>query len=203
MSRRYDSSRRQEAAQETRARILRVALKLHWEGVTEYEPLAREAGCSVPTVRKYFPTKEALFRSCTRAFAETLALPDLGALQRIDDPARRTEAGIAELCRIHESMFGYAWTSAHQRLNSPTLDEEMRAYEAIADAITEILTLEDPAQRSVLRGLLDFLTYRALRTSGGLAPEHVRKALIAIALPLSTANASFAPTTPTDTDAEP
>jgi AcrR family transcriptional regulator len=169
MVRNYDASRRRKAAEQTRRDIVRAALTLHREGVTEFQPLAREAGCSVATVRKHFPTREALFQGCTRAFAETLDLPDLSALAAIGDPAQRIEASVAELCRIHEAMFGYAWLGAQQRQDSPTLDAEMNAYEGLADAVAELITPPGAAKAALIRGLLDFLTYRALRLSGRLS----------------------------------
>jgi len=182
--RRYDSSRRRKAAEQTRARIVQAALKLHWEGITEYEPLAQEAGCSLPTVRKHFPTKELLFQGCTRAFGETLEMPDLEALGALADPAQRLRESVAELCRIHEAMFGYAWLSAHLRKDSPTLDQEMAAYEGLAHAIARIVAPSDSPKAGPIRGLLDFLTYRALRLSGGLSPTESREELIAILRPL-------------------
>lgn len=184
MNRRYDSSRRKQAAVETRRRILQAALKLHWEGITEFEALAREAGCSLPTVRKYFPTKESLFHDCTRTFAESLAMPDMVALAAIADPGRRLQECVSELCRIHEAMFGYAWFSAHARRDSPTLDGEMKAYEGLADAMAEIIAPVDAARKPVLRGLLDFLTWRALRLAGGLSPEQARAELVTLTCPL-------------------
>lgn len=191
MTRPYDSSRRKLAAADTRRRILKAALKLHWEGITEFEPLAREAGCSLPTVRKHFPTKESLFRNCTRTFAETLTMPDLAALGGIVEPARRHEECVSELCRIHEAMFGYAWLSAHARRESPTLDTEMSGYEGLADAITEFIAPRGEGKPSVVRGLLDFLSYRALRLSGGLSPEETRHQLISITRPLIQADPSM------------
>jgi AcrR family transcriptional regulator len=187
MARQYDSRKRKTAAEHTRQEILRAALKLHWEGITEFEPLAREAGCSLPTVRKHFPTKEALYRGCTRTFAETLTMPDLPALRAITDPKRRLAVSVQELCRIHEAMFGYAWLAAHQRKESPTLDAEMAAYEGLADAIAGVLVPLGSPHRPAVRGLLDFLTYRALRLSGGLSPEQARKKLIVILRPLISA----------------
>jgi AcrR family transcriptional regulator len=184
MARRYDSSRRRRIAEETRQSILRAALKLHWQGITEYEPLAREAGCSLPTLRKHFPTKEALYRNCTRTFAETLTMPDLASLAEIANSTRRLEESVSELCRIHEAMFGYAWFAAHVRKNSPTLEAEMTAYEGLAYAVAKIITPENSPKASVVRGLLDFLTYRALRLSGGLPPHEARKELIATLRPL-------------------
>lgn len=169
MARQYDSSRRRRAAEQTRRDILQAALKLHAAGVTEFAPLAREAGCSVATVRKHFPTRETLFQNCTRTFAETLVLPDLEELGGIADARQRIEASVAELCRVHEAMFGYAWLGAQQRDGSPTLEREMTAYEGLADAIAEIVTPPGSTRAALVRGLLDFLTYRALRLSGRLS----------------------------------
>ena len=179
MVRRYNSSRRRIAAEQTRRDILQAAMKLHAEGVTEFEPLAREAGCSVATVRKHFPTKETLFQNCTRTFAETLTLPDLAELEAIADAGQRTEASVSELCRIHEAMFGYAWLCVQQRGNSPALDNEMAAYEGLADAVAAIVTPAGSAKTALIRGLLDFLTYRALRQSGHLTEPEVAAELTA------------------------
>jgi len=178
MARQYDSSRRRKAAEQTRQDILQAALKLHWDGITEFEPLAREAGCSLATLRKHFPSKEILFGSCTRAFAETITMPDLKALGSITEPAQRIERSVSELCRMHEAMFGYAWLSAQQRKDSPTLDAEMSAYEGLADTIAEIITPFNSQKAPLVRGLLDFLSYRALRLSGRLSPERTKEELI-------------------------
>lgn len=179
MTRRYNSSRRKKAAEQTRKDILRAALKLHWQGVTEFGPLAREAGCSLATVRKHFPTKEALFRDCTQTFSETLTMPDLEALSKIQNQLARLERCISELCRIHEAMFGYAWHSAYQRQDSAVLDAVMSSYEGLADTITKIITPEDAPKAPVVRGFLDFLTYRALRLAGNLSPEETSSELFA------------------------
>jgi AcrR family transcriptional regulator len=178
MARQYDSSRRRKAAEQTRQDILQAAMKLHWDGITEFEPLAREAGCSLATLRKHFPSKEMLFGSCTRAFAETITMPDLTALGSITEPAQRIERSVSELCRMHEAMFGYAWLSAQQRKDSPTLDAEMSAYEGLADTIAEIITPFSSQKAPLVRGLLDFLSYRALRLSGRLSPERTKEELI-------------------------
>ena len=179
MARKYDSTRRRQAAERTRQEIVEAALTLHWKGITELEPLAREAGVSLPTVRKHFPSKEAVFEACTRTFSERVAFPDLEALRAMTDPAARLEAGVSECCRIHEAMFGYAWLSSHLRKDSPTLDSEMQGYEGLADAIAGILAPAGSPHAGIVRGLLDFLTYRAFRLSGDLSPEQVRKELIA------------------------
>lgn len=171
MKRAYDSTRRRDAAERTRKDIVRAAIKLHWDGVTDFASMANEAGCSESTVRKHYPTKEHLFQDCTEAFGETLEMPDLAALERIHDRADRVASAVREMLRVHESMFGYAWFSAQARADSPTLDTVMASYEELADAISEVVSPAGSAKAGVVRGLLDFLTYRALRTSGGLSPE--------------------------------
>ncbi len=60
----------------------------------------------------------------------------------------------------------------------------MRAYEGLADAITAIVVPTNAPRFPLVRGLLDFLTYRALRLSGELAPEPARQELIATIRPL-------------------
>jgi len=171
MSRPYDSTRRRRAAEQTRRDIVQAALKLHWEGITEFEAMAEEAGCSVSSVRSHYPTKEHLFRDCTRAFAETLDMPDPGAIALEKDADARIGLAIRELFRVHEAMLGYAWHAARQRIDSPTLDALMASYEELADSISELLVPSGSSKRGLIRGLLDFLSYRALRTSGGLSPE--------------------------------
>jgi len=184
MARSYDSSRRRQAAEQTRKIIVEAALKLHWEGITEFEPLAQAAGCSLPTLRKHYPNKEAIFGDCTRTFGESLTMPDLVALGEIAEPSRRFEQCVSEVCRIHEAMFGYAWLSAHMRDDSPTLDATMAAYDGLTNAINQIITREVPAKQSLIRGLVDFLTYRALRLSGDLSPEETLEQLTATLRPL-------------------
>ena len=111
-------------------------------------------------------------------------MPDLEALGAIAAHAQRLEAGVAELCRIHEAMFGYAWHSAHQRQDSAILEAEMSAYDGLVDAIAAIVTPANSPRASVVRGLLDFLTYRALRLSGRLSPREAQQELIATLRPV-------------------
>ena len=107
-------------------------------------------------------------------------MPDLDALSKISRPAQRIKQAIYELCRIHDSMFGYAWISAYERQNSPALDAVMGDYEGLADAIAQIVTPAGSAKAPVVRSLLDFLTYRALRTSGNLSAHQLKDELVAV-----------------------
>jgi hypothetical protein len=55
----------------------------------------------------------------------------------------------------------------------------MSAYEEMTDGIVEIIAPLITPRVSLVRGLLDFLTYRALRLSGRLSPDMARDELIA------------------------
>ena len=68
-------------------------------------------------------------------------------------------------------MLGYAWHASRQRVDSPTLDALMTSYEQLADAICQIVVPSSSQKAGLVRGLLDFLSYRALRLNGGLSPE--------------------------------
>jgi AcrR family transcriptional regulator len=173
VARQYDSSRRKRAAEQTRQAILTAALKLHWEGITEFAALAEEAGCSLATVRKHYATKEAVFRDCTRAFSEQVVMPDVAAIAVLPDRRARIEAAIGELARMHALMFGYAWHSAYLRDESPSLDAIMQQYDDLVDALSEVIAPAGSTKSQTIRGLTDFLSYRALRVSGGLSPEEV------------------------------
>jgi hypothetical protein len=53
----------------------------------------------------------------------------------------------------------------------------MCAYEGLTDAIANIVLPADSPKSPLVRGLLDFLSYRALRRSGSLSPERTREEL--------------------------
>jgi hypothetical protein len=112
-------------------------------------------------------------------------MPDLEALAAIDDPARRLERSVAELCRIHEAQFGYAWLGAQQRGDSPTLNAVMEAYDGLIDAVAALVTPSRSSRAPLIRGLLDYLTYRALRRSGRLPAADAARELTAALRPLT------------------
>lgn len=67
-ARRYDRRSRLAAAEETRRRIVRATAELHAEhGAlgTSHAMIAERAGVSIPTVYKYFPTRDDLVPHCT------------------------------------------------------------------------------------------------------------------------------------------
>lgn len=64
----YDTTLRREQQEELRRRIVEATARLHARQgglATTYAQIAAEAGVSLPTVHKYFPHADDVFRACT------------------------------------------------------------------------------------------------------------------------------------------
>ena len=177
MTRKYDGSRRAEAARRTREQILSAAFRLHGEGILDIEDLGREANVSAATVRKHFPTREILFENCTAYGMHLVSMPDLEGLRKVDDPIERTEQAISEVYSLHESLLGQVWSAFKFERESPALAATLRQIEdllsLVADAVLAVWPLAEDAQYMTRRqviAMLSPLTYRALRVHGGLSP---------------------------------
>src|SRR5262245_54877221 len=129
--RRYDRRLRQAAADEARRRIVEAAAGLHAErgGLgTSHAMIARKAGVSVPTVSKYFPTRDALIPAC----------PGLGASraplhldERLLEGLRRVPDRVAKLARsifqLHEYFSPWLRWSEADSAGLPALREFLEA----------------------------------------------------------------------------
>lgn len=125
--RRYDASRRQAQARETRLAVVRAAQRLFVEngyGRTTMADVAREAGVSVETVYAGFKNKPTLLH---RVWDITIGGDDedVAFHERPEIRAIRAEPDLAERFMLHAAM-----TAATMRRIAPFL----RALEAAADA---------------------------------------------------------------------
>ncbi len=178
MPRKYDASRRTEAAERTREVILSAAFTLHGLGVFDFESLAREAGVSLATVRKHFPNRDALYGSCTAWGMEHVAvIPDMELLTSTRDARQRTRLVVAQTYAFYESLFGQLWGTFSAPDDSPVLAEYVAEYEKMLTNFSGLVLecwpgLKRPDEaRGTVRGFLSFHTYYALRHDGGLTPE--------------------------------
>jgi AcrR family transcriptional regulator len=178
MPRKYDGSRRAEAARRTHDHIVSTAFRLHGEGVVDIETLAKEAAVSLPTVRKHFPTREILFQSCTAYGLHLASMPDPRDLERAADPGERTELAVRQVYSMHEFLLGQIWIAFQMENESPTLATTVRQYQELVSQVADVVIRAWPipeARQHVARGqtiaMLSPLTDRALRISGGLSPE--------------------------------
>lgn len=189
MTRAYRSQRRTQGAWQTRDDIVSAAVRVHGRDVTTLESVAQEAGVSVATVRKHFPTREDLFGACTAHVVRTLAVPSLAELRAIADPDARIRRTVRAVYAFHDGLFGYAWLALRLQGESPAMASMVEQSEAFVAAAADALFAGDIGSGTTLtarvgfaRALLSPLAYRALRVSGRLdldaAADHAAEALI-------------------------
>lgn len=176
MTRTYNSRRRAESAMRTRQAIVDAAIKLHGEGITTLAAVAEEAGVSLPTLNKHFPTREDLFDACTTHVAEHLDYPSPEELRAIKNPGERLRRVVQEAYRLNEETFGQSWTGYKLEDESPVLAQAMAQSEGLIAMLAGTLSYDQVAseQDSVtrfVRAALNPLTYRALRLKNGLSFE--------------------------------
>lgn len=185
MKRTYTSRRRAESAERTCQAIVEAAVRMHGQGITTLAAVAKEAGVSLPTVNKYFPTREDLFGACTGHFVSTLELPSPEALSAIPDRKQRIEAVVAEVFRLHEVSIGVVWTGYRLEDESPVLAGAIADQEHLVSSMVDLLPLDEgSALRPFVQALLNPLTYRALRVRNGMdyesAVDHMAQTLICL-----------------------
>jgi AcrR family transcriptional regulator len=187
MSREYDSSRRQRQALETRRRILDAAVRLHAQGITEVRPLAEAAGVSLPTVRKHFPSKERIFEGCTAHFLASFTPPDFVAAAADAAPSARVARVVELLAGVHEASHHLIWHAYPAAAESPALAAALAGQAGLVEQAVDALAAPGDCRnaaasrrRARLRGLLDTLTYRALRVHAGLDARATREELTAL-----------------------
>ena len=186
MKRKYNSRRRAESAEQTRQAIVEAAVKMHQQGITTMSAVAEEAGVSLPTVNKYFPTREDLFGACTGHVAATLDYPSLESLAAIESREERIREVVREAYRLNQTTLGTAWTGYKLEDESPTMAQAINDYEQFMGVLAGTLLGDwDGDNREAMLGfvsaMLGPLTYRALRLKNGLnfetAVQHTAHAL--------------------------
>ena len=176
MVRKYNSRRREENAAQTRQAIVEATVKLHGQGITTLAAVAEEADVSLPTVNKYFPTREDLFIACTSHLAATFEYEAPERLMAIANPGERLRRVVHEVYNLHEQSFGQSWTGYKLEDESLVMKQAMSSYEELIAMLAGTLPYEhavggpDTATRFV-RAALSPLTYRALRLKNGLSFE--------------------------------
>lgn len=188
MKRTYNSRRRAESAERTRQAIIESAVKLHGQGITTLSAVAEDAGVSLPTVNKYFPTREDLFLACTNHVAALQEKPPYNDLAAMTDRGERLMRVVREAYRLNEESFGQLWVGYKLEDDSPTLAKAIAAQEGLIAGLADVLlhdwqgSISDrDTMTRFTRALLSPLTYRALRLKNGLsmddAVKHVALAL--------------------------
>lgn len=183
MKRSYDRSSRLAAAELTRQRIVEATVALHAKngGVgTTHEMIARRAGVSLPTVYKYFPTRNDLIPHCTGAVMAAGPAPiTRAALEALAGAPARIRALTDSTFAFYAHAAPWLRWSARDALELPALRDLL---EGTARERTELARLTfaprfagaPPRELVALAAaLLDFPTWQTLAGAGFTGAETV------------------------------
>jgi AcrR family transcriptional regulator len=181
---------RAEAVAETKTRIIAAAMDLHAKGgvqATRWEEIAEQAGISVATMYRHFPSLQELVPACARTVFDLIAPltveQAMAKYAQLDDPGERLTFLVR--ANVHCYGLGEDWLHAAYRERDfiPELDGALRI---IQDSLRALI--EAAAQRrlskvdeATLFTLLDFPFYKSLRRAG-LEPRAAEKALTRLVL---------------------
>lgn len=176
MARKYDSSRRAANAERTKQSIIEAAVKMHGEENTTLAAVAEAAGVSLPTVSKYFPTKEDLFEACTEHVASHLTFPSPESLLEIENSGERLRKVVSTVYGLNEETFGQSWVGYTLEQESSVMAESMLGYEGLIASLAQVIPLDEgigdqETLFNFVKAALSPLTYRALRLKNKLTLE--------------------------------
>ena len=171
--RKYDMSRRASAVAHTRRRIVDATLELHGKqgiAATSWDDIAARAGVGVGTVYRHFPSLDSLIPACGEITRQVLALPDPQGLASlfdgIDAPTQRFELLVREAFAIYERGAPQLRAIRNEPDAHPNVaeagEEVDASLAALIDAAVEPFAIT-PADRAVVRAMIDLNTWDALR----------------------------------------
>ena len=184
--RKYDMSKRAAAVAQTRQRIVDAARGLHSEqgiAATSWDDIAARAGVGVGTVYRHFASLDELIPACGEISMQVVALPDPEGVPSlfdgVDAPAERIGRLVREAFAIYERGAPELRAIRNEPEVHPSVAEHGEALEAaltaLVDAAIEPFAIT-PADRAVVRAMVDLGTWQALRDQG-LGPAEAVEAV--------------------------
>jgi len=173
-------TRRASAVAQTRRRIIGATRELHTEqgiAATSWDDIAARAGVGVGTVYRHFPSLDELIPACDEISMQVVALPDPEGVPSLFDGVDARAERIERLVREAFAIYERGAPELHAIRNEPDIHprvaqgvEELEAsLTALVDAAVEPSGIT-PADRAVVRAMVDLGTWQALRDQG-LGPE--------------------------------
>ncbi len=167
-------TRRASTAAQTRRRIVDATRELHTEqgiAATSWDDIAARAGVGVGTVYRHFPSLDELIPACGAISMQIVALPDPQVVPSLFDGVDAPEERIGRLVREAFAIYERGAPELRAIRNEPEVHpnvaeagEEIEAsLTALVDAAVEPIT---PADRAVVRAMVDLGTWQALRDQG-------------------------------------
>ena len=166
-------TRRASAAAQTRRRIIDATRELHTEqgiAATSWDAIAARAGVGVGTVYRHFPSLDELVPACGEVSMSVVALPDdIAGLFEGLRGAERLGRLVRETFAIYERGSGELQVVRREPDVHPSVAVLYEGFEATLSALVDS-ALEpldaDPADRAVVRAMIDLNTWEALRSAG-------------------------------------
>lgn len=164
-------TRRAEAAEETRQRIVQATFDLHGEkGIpnTSHRDVAQRAGVAVGTVYHHFPTTDQLVEACGAYTLDAFPTPGLDVLDGATGPGDRLRRVVAAWCDHYRAFPGMARVRVDRDQVPPlaaVLDQQAASLRQQLAAVVAPQTLS-PRVLAVLATLLDIGTYQSLVDAG-------------------------------------
>jgi AcrR family transcriptional regulator len=174
--RNYNMTRRASAVAQTRRRIIDATRALHTEqgiAATSWDDIAARAGVGVGTVYRHFPSLDELIPACGEISMQIVALPDPqrvpSLFDGVDAPAGRIERLVREAFAIYERGAPELRAIRDERDVHPHVAEAGEELEASLTALVDAAvdpSAITPADRAVVRAMVDLGTWQALRDQG-------------------------------------
>ena len=168
-------TRRASAVAQTRTRIIEATRELHGEqgiAATSWDDIAARAGVGVGTVYRHFPSLDELIPACGEISLQVIALPDPDDAPALfdgaDGPVERIERLVREVFAVYERGAPQLRAMRNEPDVHPGVAESGEQVEASLSALVEAAGTV-PAERRVVRAMIDLGTWQALRDQG-LAP---------------------------------
>ncbi len=188
MARTYRKSRRAEAQDETRARIVQATMDLHVEqgvATTSFPEVAARAGVGAATVYRHFPTMDLLVEACGTHFWEAIDPPTaeraVTAFTGLESRAERLGRLVDELDSFYARAQAPLWSAVRdQDRVAPLARFLAEVGDGVGALVAEALRTEPESEPArIAASLLDFTVWRSLSASG-IDPSRRKAILLAI-----------------------
>ena len=175
----YDMTKRAQAAEDTRRRIVEATARLHAEhGVfgTSWKQIAEEADVSVATVYLHFPSLDELLPACGSLVMQRVRPPRPDSAAEVIGDADGLEERLGRVARelfdFYERGGPYIEVDVRERQLPAMREWEQYLLDLVEAFVREALagTRTKGATLSSVRALLDLSTFKSFRARG-VAPD--------------------------------
>lgn len=188
-SRPYRMTRRSEAVEDTRQRIIEATVTLHGTvgpAATTVMGIAEQAGVTRATVYRHFPDDATLFQACSSHWLAQQLPPNPNEWLRHGDPFERLRAALTDLYRFYRAGESMLRRIYEDKQSLP--EEHRRGLDARHEYFCEALLAAFSATQKrghVLRAAIghavDFWTWRSLCVQNGLEDQDAVTLMVQLA----------------------